>query len=129
MAIQLKATKQYFPVVLFIMLYNFEVRQVMFVYMLKRAAAKEAVPGWWMSGRCVLTGLTSDIVVDDNDDDDDDDDNVAWTATWVWLMEGNGLYHLNTIIKLCSHFRSYNYITSVFRIDSGSERVFFQLVG
>ena len=30
-----------------------------------------------MSGRCVLTGLTSDIVVDDNDDDDDDDDNVA----------------------------------------------------
>lgn len=27
-----------------------------------------------MSGRCVLTGLTSDIVVDS---DDDDDDNVA----------------------------------------------------
>ena len=78
-----------------------------------------------MSGRSVLTGLTSDIVVDN----DDDDDNVAWTATWVWLMEANGLYLLNTIIKLCSHFRSYNYITSVFRIDSGSERVFFQLVG
>ena len=31
-----------------------------------------------MSGRCVLTGLKSDIVVD-NDDDDDDDDNVALT--------------------------------------------------
>ena len=75
MAIQLKATKQYLPVVLFIMLYNFEVREVMFVYMLKRTAAKEAVPGWWMSERCVLTGLTSDIVVDN--DDDDDDDNVA----------------------------------------------------
>ena len=29
-----------------------------------------------MSGRSVLTGLTSDVVVD-NDDDDDDDDNVA----------------------------------------------------
>ena len=43
-------------------------------------------------------------------------------------MEANGLYHLNTIIKLCSHF-SDNYITNVFRIDSGSERVFFQLVG
>ena len=39
-------------------------------------------------------------------------------------MEANGLYRLNTIIKLCSHFGSYNYITSVFRIDSGSERVF-----
>ena len=26
-----------------------------------------------------------------------------------------------TIIKLCSYFRSYNYITNVFRIDSGSE--------
>ena len=76
MAIQLKATKQYFPVVLvFIMLYSFEVREVMFVYMLKRTAAKEAIPGWWMSGRCVLTDLTSDIVVDN--DDDDDDDNVA----------------------------------------------------
>ena len=126
MAIQLKATKQYFPVVLvFIILYSFEVREVMFFYMLKRTAAKEAIPGWWMSGRCVLTDLTSDIVVDN----DDDDDNIAWTATWGWLMEANGLYRLNTIIKLCSHFGSYNYITSVFRIDSGSERVFFQLVG
>ena len=76
MAIQLKATKQYFPVVLvFIILYSFEVREVMFFYMLKRTAAKEAIPGWWMSGRCVLTDSTSDIVVDN--DDDDDDDNVA----------------------------------------------------
>ena len=107
------------------MLYNFEVREVMFVYMLKRTAAKEAIPGWWMSGRSVLTGLTSDIVVDN---DDDDDDNVAWTATWAWLMEANGLHRLNTIIKLCSHFGSYNYITNVLRIDSGRERVFFQLV-
>ena len=74
MAIQLKATKQYFPVVLFIMLYNFEVREVMFVYMLKTTAAKEAIPAWWMSGRSVLTGLTSYIVVDN---DDDDDDNVV----------------------------------------------------
>jgi len=45
-AIQLKATKQYFTVVLFIMPYNFEVRDVMFVYMLKRTAAKETISGW-----------------------------------------------------------------------------------
>ena len=36
MAIQLKATKQYFPVVLFIMPYNFEVREVLFVYNVKK---------------------------------------------------------------------------------------------
>ena len=63
----------------------------------------------------MLTGLTSNVVVNN-----DDDDSVALNCNLSATNGSQWTLPSQCIIKLGSHFRSYNYIINVFRIDSGS---------